>query len=516
MSVTPRTLGGMDLPLVDGAPQAAVITAGDLRHGRECEYGLLVDLDVRLGRREPVVATPDPVRERFGDLGREYEQEVTAALSAQVGAGVVDARRLGPDEVLTALRDPATRLVHQAAVRGERFVGRADHLLRGPDDLWVVAETKLARRAHQHAQLQVAAYARALADAGVGVAPFVRLILGDGSEVDIPREDLADELATVHTRLLEVLDTHAAETGPVVWGDPRWRACLFCDACRAELAVREDVGLTAGVRATTRARLLDAGVTTVTALAGRTEPVEGIDPEHLATLRSQARLQIVEPTPEAPLPYEVFAPERLADLPAPSEGDVFFDFEGDPVWRGDSATDQGLEYLFGSLTASGDFVPFWAHDREQERAALIGFVDWLRARLERWPDLHVYHYSGYERAALARLAARHAVREAEVAEILDGDVFVDLYAAVKSAVRIGSRSYSIKQLEPLYMGDELRDDSGVTAGGDSIIEYQRYREAVAAGDATTAAECLEDLRQYNEYDCLSTLRLRDWLLAHAG
>ena len=83
-------------------------------------------------------------------------------------------------------------------------------------------------------------------------------------------------------------------------------------------------------------------------------------------------------------------------------------------------------------------------------------------------------------------------------------------------MRIGSRSYSIKRLEPLYMGDELRDDSGVTAGGDSIIEYQRYREAVAAGDATTAAECLEDLRQYNEYDCLSTLRLRDWLLAHAG
>ena len=186
------------------------------------------------------------------------------------------------------------------------------------------------------------------------------------------------------------------------------------------------------------------------------------------------------------------------------------------MWRGATATDTGLEYLFGSLTASGDFVPFWAHDREQERAALVGFIDWLRERLQRWPGLHVFHYSGYERSALTRLAARHGVYEAEVAQLLEGDVFVDLYAVVKSAVRVGSRSYSIKALEPLYMGDELRDADGVTAGGDSIIEYQRYREAVAAGDELEAAARLEDLRQYNEYDCLSTLRLRDWLLDHAG
>ena len=506
----------MDLPLVDDRPQPAVLTAGDLRRGRECEFGFLVDLDVRLGRREAVPAEVDPVRERFGDLGRDYEQEVTDELTAATGDGVVDAGRLSPEQLLPLLRDPSVRLVHQAPVAGGRFRGRADHLLRHEDETWVVAETKLARSARPHALLQVAAYAEALASSGVTVAPFVRLILGDGTIVDTPREELAEPLGELRDRLLEVIDTHTGETGPARWEDPRWRACLFCDACRAELAVREDVGLVGGVRATTRARLLEAGVTTMTALAERTDPVEGIDDEQLAVLRSQARLQLTEPTPETPLPYEVFAPEVLAELPAPSDGDVFFDFEGDPVWRGPTPTDTGLEYLFGSLTASEEFVAFWAHDREQERAALVCFVDWLRHRLERWPDLHVYHYSGYERAALSRMAARHGVYEAEVAQILDDGVFVDLYAAVKSAVRVGSRSYSIKRLEPLYMGDDLRDADGVTAGGDSIIEYQRYREAIAAGDEAEAAARLEDLRQYNEYDCLSTLRLRDWLLAHAG
>lgn len=506
----------MDFPLVDDAPQAAVITAGDLRNGLSCEYGLLVTADVRLGLRDAVQVAADPIRERFGDLGREREQEVTAALTHEIGEGVVDAHRMPPEALLEVLRDPATRLVHQAPVAGDRFVGRADHLLRDDEGGWIVAETKLARSARLDALVQVAAYAQALADSGVALAPFVRLILGDGSIVDTPREDLAGDLEAARTRVLEVLDTHQAEGGPVAWGDARWRACLRCDACRVELADRGDVGLVAGVHASSRRKLLVAGVTTVAELAARTDSVEGLDDAQLAVMRSQAALQLIEPTPDQPLAYEIHDPAVLAALPQPSEGDVFFDFEGDPMWCGEDKNDRGLEYLFGSLTAGGDFIPFWAHDREQERAALVGFVDWLRERQQQWPDLHVFHYSPYERSALTKMAARHGVYEDEVATLLDGGVFVDLYAVVKSGVRVGSPSYSIKRLEPLYMGDDLRDSDGVTAGGDSIIEYQRYREAVAAGDALEAARRLEDLRQYNEYDCLSTLRLRDWLLAHAG
>ena len=191
----------MDLPLVDDRPQPAVLTAGDLRRGRECEFGLLVDLDVRLGRREALPVEVDPVRERFGDLGRDYEQEVTDELTAATGDGVVDAGRLSPEQLLPLLRDPSVRLVHQAPVAGERFRGRADHLLRHDDETWVVAETKLARSARPHALLQVAAYAEALAEAGVAVAPFVRLFLGDDSVVDTPREDLAQDLAAVRSHL---------------------------------------------------------------------------------------------------------------------------------------------------------------------------------------------------------------------------------------------------------------------------------------------------------------------------
>lgn len=77
-------------------------------------------------------------------------------------------------------------------------------------------------------------------------------------------------------------------------------------------------------------------------------------------------------------------------------------------------------------------------------------------------------------------------------------------------------SYSIKQIEPLYMGDELRsgDDDAVADGGASVVAYHEYR-AMRETEPDAATARLEALADYNTYDCLSTLRLRDWLLERA-
>ena len=277
----------MFFPRHDAQLLAPVITAGDLRTGRSCEFGLLVGADVLLGRRERLETPPDPVRERFGDLGREREAEVTRRLSDEIGTGVLDARRLDARATLELLGDPDLRLVHQAAVRSERFSGRADHLIRGEDGRWIVAETKLARSAQAHALLQVAAYAQALADSGVAIAPFVRLFLGDDSVLDTPLADLVEELGEVRARVLEALDAHAVQEQPVAWGDERWSACLRCDACRAELAAHDDVGIVAGVHSRSRRLLLDAGVHTSTQLAERLAAVEGLSDERLAVMVTQ-------------------------------------------------------------------------------------------------------------------------------------------------------------------------------------------------------------------------------------
>ena len=126
-------------------------------------------------------------------------------------------------------------------------------------------------------------------------------------------------------------------------------------------------------------------------------------------------------------------------------------------------------------------------------------------RLFRAPAAHLYHYAPYEKTALRRLASMHATAETAVDEILRTNRMVDLYRVVREGIRVGEPAYSIKNLERFYMPERT---TAVTSGGDSLVIYDRFRET---GDQSL----LNDLRDYNRDDCLSTLLLRDWLIDRA-
>ena len=67
--------------------------------------------------------------------------------------------------------------------------------------------------------------------------------------------------------------------------------------------------------------------------------------------------------------------------------------------------------------------------------------------------------------------SRHATREHEVDELLRRKVFVDLYGVVRQAMRVGTESYGLKALEPVF-GFE-RDASLREAIG-SLRRWQAY------------------------------------------
>ena len=515
-----------------GDPAAArlVISPSDLRLASLCEFQLVRALDVVLGRAVPVAVQTDAMARRVIELGNAHEQRELRRLAREHPGRVVQFPRPAYDvaslteaaaQTLATLRSDA-EVVYQATFFDGGFVGHADFLERTADG-WLVTDTKLARSDSVPALLQIAAYAAALTAAGVATAPTARLVLGSGAVSEHPLADIVPAYRARRSRLDTVLSEHRADDGPAVWGDARWLACGRCEVCEAEIEAARDVLLVAGVRMPTRRRLNEAGVATIEALAACEGPVPDVRDSTLRRIRAQARLQLVqERDPAGAVAFEVHSPEVLRRLPEPSEGDVFFDFEGDPLWSEPGSGVWGLEYLFGLVEVDGvdidggerpRFRAFWAHDREAERQALEDFVGYLTARLERWPDLHVYHYAAYETAALLRLAARHGVCEDDIDQFLRDGVFVDLYAVVRASVRVSQRSYSIKKLEPLYMAGRV---GAVTRADESIVVYHEVIDARLDGDDATATRLLDEIADYNEDDCVSTLKLRDWLRARVS
>jgi predicted RecB family nuclease len=501
-------------------PTTVVYSASDLTAASTCEWALMRKLDAKLGRIDAVVEVVDDMLARTGALGDAHELRTLEELRAT--RDVVEIAR--PESVLdiqsaadatTEAFERGADVVFQAAFFDGRFLGYADFIIRtgevaAGEPEYEVYDTKLARRAKITALLQLAAYSEQLQRIGIATGEQVHLILGDGVTSSHRLRDILPVYRRRRARLEAIIDERVADTTPTPWGDPRYVACGRCAACAEQVELHHDVLLVAGLRGTQRARLRAAGVETMEQLAARTAPVDGISEATLGGLRDQAALQLETGEGAAPA-WRVVNASALAAIPAPDEGDIFFDFEGDPLYREGGAW--GLDYLFGLVETDASFVPFWAHSLAEERRALIDFLDYLAERRARYPRMHVYHYASYERTHLLSLAARHGYGEEIVDDLLRNNVLVDLYPVVKQGIRVGSRSYSLKKLEPLYM-DVGRD--GVSNAADSITEYVRYRDLLDDGEADAAASVLGDIARYNEYDCVSTLRLRDWLLQRAA
>lgn len=542
--------------------QPLIFSASDLVVASECEYRSLRILDEKLGRTPKAGFPDDAMLKRAAGLGDDFEHKILAELvqkhgawdpSAGKGVKVVE-RTLGPDgaavapnwadlqakreETLEALRIGAD-VVFQATFFDGSLLGFADFLVRQDDGSYSVWDTKLARHARVSALLQLAAYGDQLKKYGIPVAAVTKLVLGNRKESPHPMADLLPVFRERREHFLKRTAAHRAQPESVKWRQDGVSYCGRCDYCTQQVQLNEDLLQVNGMTGSQRRKLMAQGIDTVTALATMHAP----DPKlPLARLREQARMQLgletvtgrrefVKDGAKHTVSYKVL--ETVSTLPKPSPGDIFFDFEGDPLWQDPQTEKWGIEYLFGSIeapesntpvpgTAAGmkeKFVPFWAHTRAQERAAFLDFIAYVQKRRTEYPDMHVYHYAPYEKSALRNLAILHGNKAAEetIDDWLRTGLLVDLLDTVRQSVRISEASYSIKKLEPLYMGDNLRSGDVKDAGA-SVVAYADYcaaYDAGLAGDAAKAAEAeviLVSITDYNRYDCLSTLRLRDWLL----
>lgn len=516
---------------IDTQAQRVIWSASDLKAAAECEFAWCRAIDAKLGRVPAVEEPEDATLKRAAELGDVHERNVLARYVEDLGearvhriekVSSVDAEALAAaiDETIAALRSDAL-VVFQAAFATDEFVGFADFLRKDDDGRWRVQDSKLARKARVTALMQLAAYVDQLDRLGIPRSDEVDLILGDGTLSTHQVDDLLPLFQVRRTRLRALIADRRISDGatgaPLTWGDDRGdlqiAACGRCATCEEQVLAHRDLLMVARMRPVQRARLRASGIETIDALAEASVAPVGMNVDTFEALRAQARLQLRADAEGRPT-YDVHYAPAIHTLPLPSHGDIFFDFEGDPLYTEPAADGEGhwgIDYLFGWVDNADQYSALWAHKFADEKRALETFLDFVNARRIAHPGMHIYHYAPYETSHLVAMAARHGVREGEVDRLLREGVFVDLYPLVLRTVRVGSRSYSIKKLEPLYMGEDVRT-SDVQKGDDSIVQYVAARELAAAGEQAAADAVLTDLADYNRYDCVSTRRLRNWLI----
>ena len=506
-----------------------IYSASDLAIAVGCEYQSLYLLDIKLGLRPKPHFAPDEMLERSAELGDVHERRILAELEEKYGPYDAAAHRgvksfpdrpvmthegllAAHEQTLEVLRNGAD-VVYQATFYDGSFVGFADFLVRQPDGSWAVWDTKLARHARVSALLQLGAYADQLQTEGIPLSPQATLVLGDGTHSVHRITEILPVFRAQRRKFLALTERHRQSGDPVLWDSDAIKVCGRCDFCAEQVSATGDVLQVANMSMTQRAKLRRRGIHSIHQLA----EVEAAPGTALGRYVDQARMQLGLAEPDGQVgavSYRVKETQTINRLPAPDPGDIFFDFEGDPMYQEPADGSWGLEYLFGVVendTGTPVFRPFWAHNRGEERTAFLQFIDYVTARRERFPHMRIYHYAPYEKSALRNLSQVHVTGEEAIDQWLREGLLVDLYETVRNSLVLSTRSYSIKKLEPLYMGEHLRSGDVVDAGA-SVVVYAHYMQARDAGREAEARQVLESIADYNEYDCLSTLRLRDWLL----
>jgi predicted RecB family nuclease len=514
---------------------AFTLSASDLAAFLGCHHRTALDMAVATGELAKPFVAEDPLLEALQERGFEHEKRYVDTLRDD-GRVIVDARAesFGDRQQKTerAMRDGADVIV-QGILTDEQWMGYPDllHRVETPSALGVwsyeVADTKLSRETRAATILQLGLYSAMLETAQGAPPQHFHVITPDPvtPQQTYRVNDYAAYVRLIRSQLLATIAQNWREVADIHYPEPvdQCLVCRWYGTCATKRRDDDHLSLVAGISRTQRDELVTRNVPTLTALAQSPLPLSFKPKRGSASsyerVREQARLQFesrglttprydVLAAPAATVtvenvlqPSEPTAPVGLHRLPEPSPGDLFLDLEGDPF-----AAEGGREYLIGLVSADGSYQAQWAFSESEERVAFEWVMDRISAAITAHPDMHVYHYAPYEPAAFKRLMGRHVTRERELDAMLRAGRFVDLYGVVRQGLRVGVERYSIKNLEPLY--DYVR--------AVPLDQANRYLRAMELGLMTGTArelpaEVHAAVKGYNQDDCVSTLRLRDWL-----
>ncbi len=498
-----------------------LLTPSKITAWLECAHFLSLRNQVDAGSMFVPAASRGSLADLLLEKGSAHERDCLEDLENQ-GRSVYQVPGRRPDESFDEWvqrvgnpMDAGHDVIFQMPFVNEGIRGIADFLVRVEDPLegfsrYEPIDAKLTRSEGKPGHvLQLCFYADAI-HALSGTAPRrMHLWLGTGAQESLVVEQFRPYWRRLRRQLSALLEREVDfDTRPVPCDHCDY--CEFKDRCEHEWRSADSLVYVANIRADEQDALERAGVRTVVELSSRREPVVALHEENLSRLVRQANLQVISRARhDEPPAFELVAPGEdpvfghgFQFLPAPDDGDVFFDFEGHPFWT----PERDLFFLSGLYLRGADgewtYDQRWAHDLEQQNAMVRELVEFFAERRRQYPLMHVYHYNHTERSALERLT-RGTESEVLLTSLVDSGLFVDLFVVAKNAVVVGTESYGLKHLERLA-GFVRR--GGIEQGAGAVVEYEQYMKS---GDETILAE----IAAYNCDDVRATLALRDWLVS---
>ena len=485
-----------------------------------CDHLTALELQVargNLSRPKPW----DPSLEALWERGFRHEQEFIDHLAGEGlvivtvdGVDVDDAAVEATREAMAA----GAEVIVQAALRSGDWIGRADVLRRVERTSalrawsYEVYDTKLSRDTKSATILQLCLYSEMLADIQ-GAAPEHMHVVAPWTDFT-PQSFRVAEYSAYYRRVRAGLENSIATADAATTYPHPTAHCDICPwrgDCSARRRADDHLSLVAGISSLQIGEFKSNSIETVAALAAMPLPMPWAPTrgsrQSFERVREQARVQVESRNAGSLLfePLPIAVGFCLAALPEPSAADIYLDFEGDS-FVGEHGQEYLLGYSFRIEDGTDEYVALWGLTRHEEKVAFETFIDFVMARWNLHPDLHIYHYGAYEVAALKRLMGRFATREEDLDRILRGRLMVDLLSVVRHAIRAGVESYSIKRLEPLY-GFERSTDLP-----DANLALTRLQTGLELGDLDDiSAEDCDTVAGYNRDDCLSTHQLHLWL-----
>ena len=495
-----------------------LITPSKITAWLECSHFLSLrnraDAGTLLVEPRPLGSLADLLIEK----GAQHERNCLQELEDE-GRSVYQVPGRNPDETFlqwaARVGNPMERghdVIYQMPLVHDGIRGIADFLVRVDDPngycSYEPVDAKLTRVEGKPGHvLQLCFYADALEALTGRVPRQMHLWLGSGVCESLRVEEFRPYWRRLRRQLATLLnEDDIADTRP--------EPCTHCDYCEfkplCDSQWREEDSLVyvANIRASDRRVLEGEGVRSVVALSRRAGSVSELHDENLERLVQQASLQVTSREhPDQPPAYELVAPSDdpvfghgFELLPAPDDGDVFFDFEGHPFW----SAQHDLFFLSGLRyrdEGKWSYDARWAHDLGAQALMVKELVEFFAERRSKFPNMHVYHYNHTERSSLERLT-RGTETESLFGVLAETGLFVDLYIVAKNAFQVGTESYGLKSLE--HLTGFVRH-GGIEQGAGAVVVYDRYM-------TSKDPALLDEIARYNEDDVAATMALRDWIL----